>query len=537
MIGDIQQLPPVVTRDDREILDKYYNTEFFFGSHALSMTDYVTIELKHIYRQKDLEFIDILNKVRENSLDRQALDALNKCYRPGFEPHDDEGYISLTTHNSQATSINDSKLSKLPGKAYKFRAAIDGDFPEYAYPPLPELNIKKGSQVMFVKNDISKDKLFFNGKIGRVTDIGGSVIEVLCSGDQQPIRVEQGEWQNVKYSLNNETKELEETIIGTFVQYPLKLAWAITIHKSQGLTFDRAIIDAKDAFAHGQVYVALSRCRTIEGIVLSSQLDSRSVRTNNHVMDFTVESRRHHPDEKTLASSKKEYEKELILELFDFGNLQSDIHGCIKTWKETKESLLGDLGDKFGAISNMFTYDIMDISGKFKSQLLGLMKAAKTNDSGGIINERVTKGCEYFIGKLETLQGFFNELRFESDNKAAKKALERSIFKMKHSANVKSACLKISQGGFSVTDYLSTKVKADLNEKETKTGIRGTHSEASSDKTEHPDMFNKLKLWRNKKAAELNIQHYRVIQLATLALIADYLPQTKMNLRKSKGWG
>lgn len=193
MIGDIQQLPPVVTRDDREILDKYYNTEFFFGSHALSMTDYVTIELKHIYRQKDLEFIDILNKVRENSLDRQALDALNKCYRPGFEPHDDEGYISLTTHNSQATSINDSKLSKLPGKAYKFRAAIDGDFPEYAYPTLPELIIKKGSQVMFVKNDISKDKLFFNGKIGRVTDIGGSVIEVLCSGDQQPIRVEQGE--------------------------------------------------------------------------------------------------------------------------------------------------------------------------------------------------------------------------------------------------------------------------------------------------------------------------------------------------------
>jgi len=165
------------------------------------------------------------------------------------------------------------------------------------------------------------------------------------------------------------------------------------------------------------------------------------------------------------------------------------------------------------------------------------MKAAKTNDSGGIINERVTKGCEYFIGKRETLQGFFNELRFESDNKAAKKALERSIFKMKHSANVKSACLKISQGGFSVTDYLSTKVKADLNEKETKTGIRGTHSEASSDKTEHPDMFNKLKLWRNKKAAELNIQHYRVIQLATLALIADYLPQTQDELKKIKGMG
>ena len=266
MIGDLQQLAPVVKDEDREIINKYYDSSFFFGSRALCSTDYVTIELKHIYRQNDQVFINLLNKVRDNHVDSDVLSELNKRYIPDFDPDSDGGYITLTTHNYQAQMLNDSKLEKLPGRPHSFKATIKDEFPEFSYPTASELILKEGAQVMFVKNDISRDKLFFNGKIGKVETFEDDIIVVKCPDDDFPIRVEMAEWQNMKYTLDEETKEIQETVIGTFTQYPLKLAWAITIHKSQGLTFDRAVIDACAAFAHGQVYVALSRCRTLNGL-------------------------------------------------------------------------------------------------------------------------------------------------------------------------------------------------------------------------------------------------------------------------------
>ena len=275
MIGDLQQLAPVVKDEDNEILSKYYGSFFFFGSRALCSTDYVTIELKHIYRQNDQVFINLLNKIRDNKVDSEVLNELNKRFIPGFDPDSDGGYITLTTHNYQAQSLNDSKLEKLPGKAHSFNAIIRDEFPEFSYPNASELVLKEGAQVMFVKNDLSGDRLFFNGKIGKVESFDEDVIVVKCPDDDFHIRVEMAEWQNMKYTLDEETKEIQETVVGTFTQYPLKLAWAITIHKSQGLTFDRAVIDARIAFAHGQVYVALSRCRTLNGLVLSSRISQQ----------------------------------------------------------------------------------------------------------------------------------------------------------------------------------------------------------------------------------------------------------------------
>ena len=265
MIGDLQQLAPVVKDEDREIIGEYYDSFFFFGSKALCSTDYLTIELKHIYRQNDQIFIDLLNRIRDNKVDQDVLTELNKRYIPDFDADSGGGYITLTTHNYQAQEINDLKLDKLPGKPHKFKATIKDEFPEFSYPNASELILKTGAQVMFVKNDLSADKLFFNGKIGKVKSFEDDIIVVKCPEDDFNIRVEMAEWQNVKYSINEETKEIEETVIGTFTQFPLRLAWAITIHKSQGLTFDRAVIDACAAFAHGQVYVALSRCRTLDG--------------------------------------------------------------------------------------------------------------------------------------------------------------------------------------------------------------------------------------------------------------------------------
>jgi hypothetical protein len=272
MIGDLHQLAPVVKDDDWKALRDYYPSMYFFNSRALQKTSHVSIELKHIYRQSDDRFINLLNCVRENRIDKDILFQLNERYVKDFRPSEDEGYITLTTHNNAAHEINSKRLSDLKGKVFTFTATVEGDFPEFSFPTAFKLEIKIGAQVMFAKNDPSRDRLFYNGKIGRITRISEETVYVKCPGDAIEIAVEPLEWHNIKYELNAESKEVTEKVIGKFVQHPLKLAWAITIHKSQGLTFEKAIIDANAAFAHGQVYVALSRCKSLEGLVLSSQL-------------------------------------------------------------------------------------------------------------------------------------------------------------------------------------------------------------------------------------------------------------------------
>ena len=345
MIGDLQQLAPVVKDEDREILDKYYDSSFFFGSRALCSTDYVTIELKHIYRQNDQAFINLLNKVRNNHVDSEVLSELNKRYIPDFDPDSDGGYITLTTHNNQSRMLNDSKLEKLPGKPHRFKAIITDEFPEFSYPADSELILKAGAQVMFAKNDISRDKLYFNGKIGKIKSFEDDIIVVECPSDDFTIRVEMAEWANMKYTLDDETKEIQETVIGTFTQYPLKLAWAITIHKSQGLTFDRAVIDACAAFAHGQVYVALSRCRTLNGLVLSTRISQRSIIDDRTISDFVKETEQNQPGQKELAEAKKTYQQMLLKELFDFTSLTRSINYCLKIIKEHHDTILGDPRD------------------------------------------------------------------------------------------------------------------------------------------------------------------------------------------------
>ncbi|HPR62403.1 MAG TPA: AAA family ATPase, partial [Prolixibacteraceae bacterium] len=237
MIGDLQQLAPVVKDDEWAILRNYYDTCYFFSSRALKKSSFVGIELKQIFRQTDQRFIDLLNRVRENRIDVKLLAELNSRYIPGFSPTDDEGYITLTTHNYQAKQINDKKIDALKTKVHTYKARIIDEFPEYAYPTDELLELKVGAQVMFVKNDSSYAKLYYNGKIGKVIETNSDFVMVLCPGETEPIKVEPDIWENVKFSLNDETQEIEEQLIGQFVQMPLKLAWAITIHKSQGLTF------------------------------------------------------------------------------------------------------------------------------------------------------------------------------------------------------------------------------------------------------------------------------------------------------------
>jgi ATP-dependent exoDNAse (exonuclease V) alpha subunit len=286
MIGDLHQLPPVAKHDERQLLKQYYETVYFFSSHALEQTELVTIELNHIYRQSDTHFIHLLNQIRENRLDATAIKDLNQRYIENFVPDKSQGFIYLTTHNNSADRINQSRLSALGGKEICFDARVSGDFPEHSYPAPLHLKLKEGAQVMFLRNDSSVERRYYNGKIGHIRAIAGRQITIRCPGESEDIMVDALEWENIKYRVDEENKEIKEDVIGQFKQFPLKLAWAVTIHKSQGLTFDNAVIDVESAFAHGQVYVALSRCRTFEGIVLSSPINSRGIETDASVLRF-----------------------------------------------------------------------------------------------------------------------------------------------------------------------------------------------------------------------------------------------------------
>jgi len=537
MIGDLQQLAPVVKDDDREIINKYYDSPFFFGSKALRSTDYVTIELKHIYRQNDQDFINLLNKIRDNRVDSDVLTELNKRYIPDFNPDSGGGYITLTTHNYQSQSLNDSRLEKLPGKTRSFKAIIKDEFPEFSYPNVSELVLKKGAQVMFVKNDLSRDKLFFNGKIGKVESFDDDIIVVKCPDDDFPIRVEVAEWQNMKYTLNEETKEIGETVIGTFTQYPLKLAWAITIHKSQGLTFDRAVIDAYAAFAHGQVYVALSRCRTLDGLVLSSRINQRSIIDNPVISDFVNGSAQNQPGQTQLSESKRAYRHQLLTELFDFTPVMNRLNYCLKIVDEHHEAILGDPREMLENTLDVIRTELIEVSEKFRPQLKGLLTREVDAESNSLLQERVAKAGEFFAVKLEAvLKVILDGYSVDTDNKTVRKSVSEAFDRVRKEGVVKLACLNSVRSGFEIGKYLDAKAKSVIDLPAAK-----SHSAKSVDDTSgivgHPALLSRLKAWRNLKAKELGLPHYMILHQKTLVNLAGFMPQSLRALKQVKGMG
>lgn len=283
LIGDTFQLPPIVNQDDWNILGQFYKSPFFFSSRVLQEQKPVYIELKKIYRQTDQDFIDLLNRIRVNNLDAGDLSLLNSRFLHGFTPEQEEDYIILATHNRMVEETNEKRLREIDEPIHRFEALVDGTFPENSYPADANLKLKEGAQVMFLRND--KNKRFFNGKIGHVVEISEEGIFVDVT-DGDIINVEREEWANIRYSWDTKEKKVVEEAVGTFIQYPLKLAWAITVHKSQGLTFERIIADLSEAFAPGQVYVALSRCTTFQGILLKSPMNARAVKTDPVVIEF-----------------------------------------------------------------------------------------------------------------------------------------------------------------------------------------------------------------------------------------------------------
>ncbi|WP_320052853.1 helix-turn-helix domain-containing protein [uncultured Acetobacteroides sp.] len=537
MIGDLQQLTPVVKEDEWSLLSKYYETVFFFSSRALKQTELVSIELKHIYRQSDTAFIDILNRVRENRIDEATLAELNKRHIPNFKRSDGDGYITLTTHNSQAQAINNEQLAKIDKESFKHQATVTGNFPEYSYPTELELELKVGAQVMFVKNDSSPEKLFYNGKIGVVVDIDDDGVWVQCADDENPINVTLARWDNTKYSIDPKNDAIVEEVVGSFEQYPLKLAWAITIHKSQGLTFEKAVVDAKAAFASGQVYVALSRCKTLEGLVLSSPISSSNIKTDLTVKSFTQEVEENAPTLQQLESGKREYQKQLLLELFEFDSISRPLNYCKKLSMEHSDSIHEMVRSSLSSIINSFRGDVVDISDKFKNQLILLAEQPVDIENNKVLQERVKKGCAYFAEKVKGIvQKGVGDLSIDIDNKVVRKSFTDSIRRVEDETRIKLQCLNVSESGFVVKNYLEARAKASIDKGTSRTERKSFESKTPANIV-NPMLYLALKSWRESKAEELDVPIYMIFSQKALYDLLLKLPTKMADLKGVRGFG
>jgi hypothetical protein len=536
MIGDLYQLAPVVKKEEWQILQKYYDSPYFFSSAALRRTELIPIELKHIYRQSDHCFVELLNRVRDNQLDPPTLQQLNSRYIPNFSPRDGQGYITLCTHNHSADAINRGKLKALPGKSRRLDAEVEGDFPEHAYPTAATLEVKIGAQVMFIRNDMAAEKSYFNGKIGEITGVSGDLIEVRCPGESDAIRVEKTTWENIEYSVDPKTTEISQRVIGTFRQYPLKLAWAITIHKSQGLTFDRAIIDAQAAFAHGQVYVALSRCRTFDGMVLSSPLTSGGVETDPTVQTFVKEIAADSPSGERLAAAKSRYQQRLLLECFDFERLRRRLDRLVALLRTNDDVIQVSGGGDLAAIQQRASAEICDVGEKFKRQLQAMFNDGIQPATDPAIQARLVKSTVYFQEKFAAiLSPRLVNLTVEADNREIRRKILDAVKRLREETAVKLAGVLSCRSGFSSRQYLRAISGAAIAAGQPRPKAEPiTPSQAAAG---HPELFAALCAWRNRKAAEKGLAPYRILHQRTLVQIAVHRPDSIAALKGIKGIG
>jgi hypothetical protein len=536
MIGDLHQLPPVVNQEDWDVLNRFYDTPYFFGSRALAQTDYISIELKHIYRQSDPEFIALLNKVRDNCLDEHSLRKLNSRFVADFQPSSKEAYITLTATNAAAYEINSKNLKQLSTERHVFQAVVTGEFPASSYPTDLVLEFKAGAQVMFIKNDLAPERRYFNGKIGRITRIEDDVIFVRCPGDATAIGVEPAEWQNVKYSLNEETKKIDEQVVGTFTQYPLKLAWAITIHKSQGLTFERAIIDAQAAFAHGQVYVALSRCKSFEGIVLRSRISGSSVKTDPVVRNFSEDAERLAPGESHLQQAKREFQASLLRELFRFDSIESGLAKLRSTLAQHAKTLPPSTLIQVQSLAEQSKTQLFDVAAKFAPQLaeyLGQDAMPEANDS---LRVRVQRASTYFTEKIAGLLQDANAISTVSDNQAIGGALASELQTLRFALFAKRACFAACGDGFSTEAYNRAKVNAELEFAQA-SPASSRDSLVVPKGVPHPTLYRQLLQWREQTSQQNGRSPWEILPNASLRDLVTYLPTDNGQLRQVSGIG
>jgi hypothetical protein len=522
-----------VPNEEWQFLSQHYSSPYFFDSKVIQEGEPACIELNKIYRQDDETFIDLLNKVRNNNMDEDAFELLQKHYNPEFQPNKNDGYITLTTHNARADAINAEALNSLTTPSYFFKATVETEFSEKMFPVDEVLELKLGSQVMFTKNDLDKSKRYFNGKIGTITEISNDNIVVKCKDDDSSIKVEKYKWENIRYTLNPQKQQVEEDVIGTFTQYPLRMAWAITIHKSQGLTFDKAIIDAGKAFAPGQVYVALSRCRTLDGVVLASKIGSNSLYNDEHIKNFSKNYKNARLDE-SLEFEKHLYQNEVLQSMFTY---YDEIKQCDKlsnfvvqhktSFNAATLEFVGNVSQKVNQL-NRFGLS-------FKKELEGLDNNSVLPEVNDILQERFKKAATYFSNELLGLVEYINASPAITDNKENAKTFGDNLKHIFVFITTKQHILQGLINGFVYSDY--QKLKKDFIAPIYKVNAYSGKATSGVQHSTHPILYNTLKDIRNEICAETGEEVFMVAGSKSLEEMATYLPQTKKELMEISGFG
>ena len=581
MIGDVQQLPPVVTESEKPFMDQVYPSPFFFNSRAFRKLGYIVIELNKIHRQRDAEFTSMLNDIRTGNPSDQTLERLNRRLDPGFDPPSGEYWIRLTTHNHQSDAINREKMDALKGKSMIFKAEIDGNYPESAYPAETELRLKKGAQVMFTRNDTSGNSIYFNGKIGTVTSLYPEIIVTDENGNE--IIVNQEKWDNVRYEINPETQEIQAVNDGSFTQYPLRAAWAITIHKSQGLTFDRVIIDAGRAFSFGQVYVALSRCRSLEGIVLTTPITRRCTFRNTEVAIFENGYTPENQAIENLDNYRESYLVDKICSAFSLGRIASLSLKLEKLWKGSLGSVYPKISARFTALVTGQDEDfsgveaIASVGTRFQSQIREIFadQSRCTEDRDAFVSERISKACAYFTAQL----GYYAKsiaptCLVEIENKETQKVfkniaeelLKELIFRLslyratmadgfsvklfsrvatecelEKTGTLKSCVRRIISASRAAADKDGGNAGTDKANGKKEVQESGMDADTSDIDTEYDEATEKLlkvlKAWRKMKYEELHLPAFMIMHQKVLVQIAEEKPASREELMQINGFG
>jgi hypothetical protein len=532
-IGDMFQLPPVIKDQEWKLLSEYYHSPYFFDSKIIKEEPPVYIEFNKIYRQSEEQFIYLLNQIRNNELDEEGIKILDGRFNTAFRRTKHDGYIILTTHNDKARDINAMELRNLESKLFSFKAEITGEFYDNAYPADEILQLKVGAQVMFIKNDADKNKRYFNGKIGIVAKVEDDKIFVQCKDESAETEVKKEKWENIRYTINKTTRQLDEDKLGSFTQYPLRLAWAITIHKSQGLTFEKAIIDAGEAFAPGQVYVALSRCTNLNGMVLQSRVRSSSLSNDKRIVQFSKSNTSAGELQQELADSRRSYQLTILMSMFDFTIAINHTKEMLKYLLEHTSSFnpetLSWIDELLGKMDKL-----QETAAKFHIRLTALFQQQERPEGNAALQERIKAASNYFAAELQFISQFIQQSPAVTDSRLHAKEYNELLKEVFAQLSMKKFLLEGCSGYFDIEAFHRRKKKFVLPLFTVNAYAGGSQQRAESP---NPVLHQQLRKLRDSICSKKDTPIYMVAGSRTIDEMAEYLPQVPDELMQISGFG
>ncbi len=529
-IGDLYQLPPVAKRQEWGILQEYYSSEFFFDSLVIKEQMPMLIELKKIYRQKEDSFVRLLNKVRNNNMSADDFEDLHLRYFPDFRPGFEEKYITLTSHNNQADQINYRELQKLSTSSFTYNAEIQDDFPETMYPAEASLVLKEGAQVMFLKND--SERRYFNGKIGVVKTLKQDEIVIDCDGVD--IYVSQETWENSRYTLSRSDGKLDQVVLGMFTQFPLRLAWAITIHKSQGLTFEKVMIDAGASFSSGQVYVALSRCTSLDGIVLLSKIPTAAIYSNQNVIKGHQSLTPKGSLAERFEGARQIFTQQLLEEIFSFNEINKFISGLSTSVKDQKDRLNKEAIPWIEDLSYKFSVE-MKHGLNFIRQTATFIKKEGVIEKNKDLQKRINLANKHFLPQFLSFQNSVQKHPLITEHRETSVIINDQLNQLYLALYLQNYLLAYCSEAFSVTEFLQHKIK--YAQPRINISCYASGKKQSSSDVANAELYDTLKRWRDMICEESGLPIYMIANQIALKEIAAYLPFTKKDLMQISGFG